>query len=114
MTVVISSDSLRRIRYWDLVARVVGDAGPMATASLPRVPGLRMLYDTSDVGDPQAEVNELGRLIVEALGYPYSAEIRGYIGIFLVDAEGVPVDLPESLCNRIQEEASRARSVLRR
>ncbi|MET9518303.1 hypothetical protein [Streptomyces sp. NPDC002994] len=50
---------------------------------------------------------------MEALGYPYSPEIRGNIGIFLVDAEDVPVDMPATLRDRIQEEANRARSTLR-
>ncbi|MET9518302.1 hypothetical protein [Streptomyces sp. NPDC002994] len=44
------------LHYADLVGRVVGDGGPMAPPALHPVPGPRMLYDTSDAVNPQAEV----------------------------------------------------------
>ncbi|MFI1975425.1 hypothetical protein [Streptomyces wedmorensis] len=112
-TLLIGPYSVRRVRHWDLVARVVGDCGPMRTAPLPRVPGLRMLCDASDADNLREPVNELGRLVLEAFGHPYSAEIRGHIGIYLADAEGVPVDLPEPLRERIEAEVRRAREAVR-
>ncbi|PWS47110.1 hypothetical protein DLE01_32120 [Streptomyces sp. FT05W] len=108
-TLLISPFNVRRIRHWDLVDRVVGDAGPMRTAPLPRVPGLRMLCDSSDEGNLDQPVNEAGKAVLEAFGYPYSAQMRGDIGIFLADAEGVPTDLPQELADRISAVALEAR-----
>ena len=113
MVAVVSAYSLRFIRYWDAEGRVVGDAGPKVTRSLPHVPGLRMFYDQSDADDPHQEINEVGRLVVEAFGHAYRAEMRGTLCIYLADAEGVPVDMPLWLRDRIQEEVSRARAATR-
>ncbi|MEV7869209.1 hypothetical protein AB0P17_24665 [Streptomyces sp. NPDC088124] len=90
---VVSAYRLRFTRYWDAEGRVVGDAGPKVTRSLPRVPGLRMFYDQSDADDPHQEINEVGRMVVEAFGHPYQAEMRGKLCIYF-DVEGVPVDVP--------------------
>ncbi|MEU7335751.1 hypothetical protein [Streptomyces sp. NPDC007074] len=111
-TAKIDPYSLKFIPYWAALDRIVGDAGPMATVTLPRVPGLRMLYDESDAGSGLAEVNDLGRLVIEALGRPYQAELRGQIGIYLADAEGQPADMPLALRDRLQYEVSRARASL--
>ncbi|MFJ7593302.1 hypothetical protein ACIQZO_39190 [Streptomyces sp. NPDC097617] len=56
--------------------------------------------------------NDLGRLVVWALGHAYQAEMRGLIGNYLADAEGVPVDIPVSLLQRISEEVGRSRHSL--
>ncbi|MGW3031234.1 hypothetical protein ACWDCB_08355 [Streptomyces sp. NPDC001178] len=110
---VVSAYSLRFIRYWDAEGRIVGDRGPKVTRSLPGVPGLRMFYDQSDVEAPHVDVNELGRLVVEAFGHPRQDEVRGQLCIYLADAEGAPVDMPPWLRDRIQEEVSRARAATR-
>ncbi|WP_060177999.1 hypothetical protein [Streptomyces sp. IMTB 1903] len=102
MGMTISAHTVRHIPYWAIVDRVVGDAGPMGTKALPKVPGLRLLFDESDAGNPREEVNDLGRRVAEELGLPYSAELRGLLGFYLADAEGQPVDMPQHLRDRIQ------------
>ncbi|HEX5568045.1 MAG TPA: hypothetical protein VFY14_14150 [Streptomyces sp.] len=113
MVAVISAYNLRFIRYWDAESRIVGDAGPKVTRSLPGLPGLRMFYDQSDQDAPHVDVNEVGRLVVEAFGHPRQDEMRGQLCIYLADAEGVPVDMPPWLRDRIQEEVGRARAAIR-
>lgn len=105
MGVTISACTVRHIPYQAIVDRVVGDAGPMGTKTLPKVPGLRLLFDESDAGNPREEVNDLGRQVAEELGLPYSAEMRGLLGFYLADAKGTPVDMPRHLRDRIQETA---------
>ncbi|MCX5314735.1 hypothetical protein [Streptomyces sp. NBC_00154] len=110
---LIGPYTLRFPPHSAVVERVVGDAGPIGTAALPRVPGLRMLFDESDADDPGQEVNDLARLVVEALGHPYQEQMRGLVGIYLADAEGVPVSMPTPLQERISTEVNRARSTLK-
>ncbi|MFH8566156.1 hypothetical protein [Streptomyces sp. NPDC017988] len=113
MVAVVSAYNLRFIRYWDAEGRIVGNAGPKVTRSLPGIPGLRMFYDQSDVHAPHSDVNEVGRLVVEAFGLPCQDEMRWPFCIYLADAEGAPVDMPPWLRDRIQDEVSRARAATR-
>lgn len=109
--VTISPWTVRHVPYQAIVDRVVGDAGPMATRALPRVPGLRLLFDESDAKNPIQEVNDLGRRVAEHFGLPYSAEVRGLLGFYMADAEGAPVGMPQHVRDRIQETADRLRGM---
>ncbi|MEW2434141.1 hypothetical protein AB0952_08160 [Streptomyces caniferus] len=113
LAALISPYRLRFPPHSAVVDRVVGDAGPMGTAALPRVPGLRMLFDESDASNASQDMNDLARLTVEALGHPYQEQMRGLVGIYLADAEGIPVSMPTSLQERISAEVNRARSTLK-